>query len=111
MRLTSLSLLSLISALAARAAPFDELEGLQAVLADQHGFSPLASGIFGGVVDGAEKAAADARKAATGAKEAVERWAQGGREFVKQNGLTCMFLLGPPMGRRLIATAPRQTNC
>jgi hypothetical protein len=58
----------------------------QTLLSDIIGYSDLTGGIFGEIVRGVEHIVQGAEKVA---EKEVEQWAEGGREFVKQNGLVC----------------------
>jgi hypothetical protein len=73
-----LALLPLL-ALSAAAVPANEL---QAILGELGGYTDLSNNILGGIAKGVERVAHKA-------EETVEQWLDSGREFVKQNGLTC----------------------
>jgi hypothetical protein len=57
----------------------------QTLLGDIVGYSDLAGGIFGELVKGVEHLVYGAEEVV----EKVDQWFEGGKEFIKQNGLVC----------------------
>ena len=101
MKWTSSLLLSLLAAGATSATPIGDFNGLQTILTGIVEHAGDLSGLLEGAtkdildfVDSSRDAVEeDAKKVLSDAEKTVEKWAEGGREFVKQHGTTCRWHL------------------
>ena len=97
---TTMKAFALVSLLFVQAALAVPAADLQTVL----GELDLSGGVFGGIAKGIEHAVEGILH---DGKDRIEKWAEDGKEFVKQNGLVCEWLL-PPMLTTVLT--PRQTS-
>jgi len=65
------------------------------------------TGVFGGIVKSVEHLVLGAEKEV---EKQVEQWMEGGKEFVKQNGLICKPVARIFAGVRLISSRIQQTS-
>lgn len=118
MKATISACLTLLLALGARASavPADEFdllqsqfEGLQTVISSTDRLNEFAHGVLGNIENEGKNALKNGKNILKGAKGRVERWAESGREFVKQQGQTCTR---HPLNMRLVSlNSSLQTNC
>lgn len=100
----ALAILPLISLPLVQGIPASEF---QTVLNEIGDISDFTGGLFGGIAKGIGSAAKQAEKIFHGGQEKVEKWVEKGKEFVKQNGLTCTYRLRFYDATRVLIRSPR----
>lgn len=86
----ALALLPLLSLPTTWAVPASELQTILNEIGDLAEFSGV-NDLFGDITKGVGQVAKQADKLFHDGQEKVEKWAEEGKEFVKQNGLTCVL--------------------